>query len=62
MSSSLIIGGYTFIFENASDASAYTFHVCHAYLFPFPRKADTASQPVKAWKKGMPFDVSDSKR
>ena len=52
MSSSLIIGGYTLIFENTSDASAYTFHVCNADLFPLKWNADTASQPVKRGRKG----------
>ena len=52
-------GGYILSFANTSKASGYTSHVCHVILLPFPRKAETTSQQVKAWKKGIRFDFTE---
>ena len=41
-----------------SETSSQTSHVSHAYFFPFPWKADTASHPVKAWKYRIPLAFS----
>ena len=47
--------------SNASEcvvASGKHFHTSHADFFPFPRNADTVTQPTKVWKIGRADDFS----
>ena len=58
MSPSSTVGGYLLSLAKISDASSHTSHVCHADFLPFPRKADTISQPVELWKNRIPLVLS----
>ena len=57
-SASSMVGGYWLSLLNTGPTSGQTAHVCYAVVFPLPRKAETMSQPVKAWKKSMPLHFS----
>ena len=50
-----MVGRYWLSLLKTGLASGHTSHACHAVFLPFPWKADTTSQPVKAWKKGKPL-------
>ena len=55
MSSFSTFVGWLLSLRKTSEVSGKTSQVCQADLFPFPRNADTMSQPVKAWKKRIPW-------
>ena len=58
MSPSSTVGGYLLSLAKISDASSHTSHVCHTDFLPFPRKADTTSQPVELWENRIPLVLS----
>ena len=49
-SSSSTVSGYWLSLAKTSDTSVYASQVSHADFFHLPRKADTTSHPVNAWK------------
>lgn len=55
MSVSPVTGGCWLSLEKIPDASSYTFHMSHADFFSVPRKADTTSQLLRAWKNRIPL-------
>ena len=48
--------------SQAPVSSGNEFQVVHVVFFPWPKNADTVSDPVSAWNIGRASDFSDSKQ